>query len=324
MHAIVADSSGGPEVLRYEEVQDPVAGPGEILVDTAAVGVNFIDTYQRAGLYRVPFPFTPGAEATGRVSAVGEGVTDFAVGDRVLTAEGRATYAERFVVAAAAAVHIPAELADALTDELAAALPLQGLTAHYLATSAAHPIAGDTVLLHAGAGGVGLLLTQLLTARDVRVITTASTAAKRELSRAAGAVEALDYAGFGERVRELTGGEGVAVVFDGVGKDTFDESLASLRVRGELVLFGGASGPVPPFDPQRLNSGGSLSITRPTLAHFVRSSEERGWRYDELFAAILAGTLNLRVGTTFSLAEAAAAHTALEGRKTTGKVVLVP
>ncbi|MBK0421877.1 quinone oxidoreductase [Leucobacter sp. CSA2] len=320
IRAIVAVEPGGPEVLKLAEVPDPVAGPGEILVEAAATGVNFIETYQRSGLYPVSFPFTPGAEGAGRVLAVGDGVAGHAVGDFVATAEARATYAERFVVAAEGAVRVP----DGIAPEIAAAIPLQGLTAHYLANSAAHPEPGETVLVHAGAGGVGLLLTQLLAARGVRVITTVSSESKRELSLAAGAATVLDYPGFPERVRELTDGEGVAVAYDGVGRATFDGSLDSLRVRGELVLFGGASGPVPPFDLQRLNSGGSLSVTRPTLTHFLRDAEERAWRYGELFAAIEAGTLDVRVGATFPLAEAAAAQTALEGRATTGKVLLTP
>ncbi len=320
MRAIVAQAPGGSDVLEVREVAEPQAGPGELLVGTAAVGVNFIETYQRTGLYSVPFPFTPGAEAAGRVIALGDGVTGFAVGDLVTTAEARASYAEQFVVAAERAVRVP----EGITAETAAALPLQGLTAHYLATSAATPQPGDTVLVHAGAGGVGLLLTQLLTARGVRVLTTASTPEKQALSREAGAAEVLDYAGFAERARELTDGAGVAVVYDGVGKDTFDQSLRALRVRGELVLFGAASGPVPPFDLQRLNAGGSLSVTRPSLGHFLLSAEERAWRYGELFDAIAAGQLSVRVGATFPLAEAGAAHAALEGRATTGKVILVP
>lgn len=324
MRAIIAGAAGGPEVLQYTETGDAQVGPGELLVETSAIGVNFIETYQRSGLYPVGFPFIPGAEASGRVLAVGEGVSAFDVGDRIVTAEGRATYAERFIVAAIAAVKVPDSLEEILTDEAAAALPLQGLTSHYLATSAAQSLEGETVLVHAGAGGVGLLLTQLLTARGIHVITTASTPEKRELSVAAGAVESFAYEGFRERARELTDGEGVAVVYDGVGKDTFDESLATLRVRGQMVLFGGASGPVPPFDPQRLNAGGSLSITRPTLVHFLQTPGERAWRYGELFAGIEAGVLKLRVGKTFALGEAAAAHRALEGRETTGKVVLLP
>ena len=318
--AIVAQATGGPEVLTLEEVTPPEAGAGELLVETAAVGVNFIETYQRSGLYRVPFPFTPGAEAAGRVIAIGAGVAGFAEGDLIATAEARASYAERFVVAAERAVRVP----EGIAPETAAALPLQGLTAHYLATSAARPEPGDTVLVHAGAGGVGLLLTQLLTARGVRVLTTASTPEKQALSRGAGAAEVLDYAGFAERARELTDGAGVAVVYDGVGKDTFDDSLRALRVRGTLVLFGAASGPVPAFDLQRLNAGGSLSVTRPSLGHFLRTAEERAWRYGELFSAIAAGTLDVRIGARFPLAEAADAHRALEGRATTGKVILLP
>lgn len=334
IRAIVAEQPGGPEVLEFKEVPDPEPGPGEILVQTTAVGINFIETYQRSGLYTVPFPFTPGAEGSGRILALGEGVDDasvgaggggnggagLSVGDLIATAEAKATYADRFVVAAEKAVRVP----EGIATDTAAAIPLQGLTAHYLATSAASPRPGETVLVHAGAGGVGLLLTQLLTARGVRVITTVSSDAKRELSLQAGAVEALDYEGFAERVRELTGGEGVAVAYDGVGATTFDGSLESLRVRGELVLFGGASGPVPPFDLQRLNAGGSLSVTRPSLGYFLRDREERAWRYGELFAAIAAGELDIRIGARFPLAEAAEAHRALEGRRTTGKVILEP
>lgn len=324
MRAIIAEHAGGPEVLEVHEVDEPVAGPGELLVETGAVGLNFIEVYQRNGTYQVPFPFTPGGEAAGRVIAVGEGVTGYSVGDLITTSEGRKTYAEKFIVSAAGAMLVPAALAETLSVETAAALPLQGLTAHYLATSAAHVADGDTVLVHAGAGGVGLLLTQLLAVRGVRVITTASTEDKRAKSLAAGASESIGYEGFAERVRELTGGEGVAAVFDGVGKDTFDESLASLRTRGEFVLFGGASGQVPPFDLQRLAAAGSVSITRPSLTHFIQDADERAWRYRELFDALAAGTLNFEVGASFPLSEAAAAHAALESRATTGKVVLVP
>lgn len=318
MRAITVSKTGGPEVLELSEVPDPAPAAGELLVRTAAIGVNFIETYQRSGLYELPLPFTPGAEASGTVLAVGDGVTGFTPGDLVATAEARASYADKFVVAAAAAVKVP----GGISAETAAALPLQGLTAHYLATSAAHPQPGDTVLVHAGAGGVGLLLTQILTARGVRVLTTVSTDEKRLLSLGAGAAEVLSYEGFAERARELTGVEGVAVVYDGVGRDTFDESLKALRVRGEMVLFGGASGPVPPFELQRLNAGGSLSITRPSLGHFLLTPEERAWRYGELFEAIAAGTLDIRIGARFPLTDAAAAHRALEGRKTTGKVIL--
>lgn len=320
MRAIVAEQAGGPEVLELAEVAEPVLGPDELLVETAAVGINFIDLYQRGGVYPVPFPFTPGSEAAGTVIAVGDGVLGIEPGDRVATAAARNAYAERFVVPATEAARVP----DGIDFETAAALPLQGCTAHYLATSASHPQPGDTVLVHAGAGGVGLLLTQLLTSRGIRVLTTASTDEKRELSRQAGAVESFGYEGFADRARELTGGEGVAVVYDGVGRDTFDDSLRALRVRGEMVLFGGASGQVPPFELQRLNAGGSLSVTRPGLPHFMRTPNERETRYRELFAAVLSGDLRVRIGERFPLAEAAEAHRALAGRETTGKVILVP
>lgn len=320
MRAIVVAETGGPEVLELREVDDARPGRGELLVETGAAGVNFIEIYQRGGVYKMQLPFTPGSEAAGTVLEVGEGVTDFEVGGRVATAAARGTYAERFVVAAAEVARVP----DGVDIETAAALPLQGCTAHYLATSAAHPQPGDTVLVHAGAGGVGLLLTQLLVARGVRVLTTASTDEKRRLSLAAGAAESFGYDGFGDRARELTGGEGVAVVYDGVGRDTFDESLRSLRVRGEMVLFGGASGQVPPFELQRLNAGGSLSITRPSLGHFMRTPEEREWRYRELFDALRDGSLAVRIGERFALADAAGAHRALAGRGTTGKLILVP
>ena len=320
MHAIVAARAGGAEVLEYPEVDAPHAGPGELLVESAVIGVNFIETYQRGGVYAVPFPFTPGAEAAGTVIAVGEGVADFAPGDRIATSAARGTYAEQFVVSAAEAAHVP----EGVDFETAGALPLQGATAHYLATSAARPRPGDTVLVHAGAGGVGLLLTQLLVDRGIRVLTTASDDEKRRLSLEAGATASFGYEGFAERARRETDGEGVAVAYDGVGRDTFDGSLAALRVRGELVLFGGASGQVPPFDLQRLNAGGSLSITRPTLGHFMRTAEERSWRYRELFEAVAAGALRVRIGERFALADAAEAHRALEGRRTTGKVILLP
>lgn len=323
MRAIVADEPGGPEVMRFTEVAVPKPAAGELLVETRAVGVNFIDTYRRSGAYPVPFPHTPGDEAAGMVVELGAGVTGFAVGDLVTTAEAESCYAERFVVEAERAVRVPDTIAhgpDAAA--LAAAIPLQGLTAHYLATSAAHPEAGETVLVHAGAGGVGLLLTQLLAARGVRVITTASSPEKRALSLAAGAAESWEYEGFDERARACTDGEGVAVVYDGVGRTTFDASLSALRVRGALVLFGMSSGPVPPFDLQRLNSGGSLSVTRPTLTHFVRTQAERAWRYGELFDAIAAGRLDVRIGARFPLADAAVAHAALAARESTGKIVL--
>jgi NADPH:quinone reductase len=319
-HAIVAQQPGGPEVLDFAEIDRPVPRPGQLLIKVAAAGVNFIDTYQRGGMYKVPFPFIPGSEAAGTVEEVGEGVEDFAVGSRVATAEGSKCYAGYTVLDASKALPVP----DGVDDLTAAALPLQGMTAHYLINSSFRVEPGHSVLVHAGAGGVGLLLIQLLKARGARVITTVSTDEKEDLAREAGADEVLRYDGFADAVRELTNGDGVNVVYDGVGKDTFDGSLSSLRIRGSLVLFGAASGAVPPVDPQRLNSGGSLTLTRPTLAHFLGNPQERLWRSTEIFGAVADGSLSVRIGATYPLAEARRAHEDLEGRRTTGKVLLVP
>lgn len=318
--AIVAQNPGGPEVLKLETVPMPVPGKGEVLIKVAAVGVNFIETYQRDGTYPVTFPFTPGGEAAGKIVALGEGVDGFAVGDPVATAEGKATYAEYAIIPADKALPVPA----GVPLDIAAALPLQGMTAHYLMNSTFHVEPGQTVLLHAGAGGVGLLLTQMLKERGARVITTVSTDAKEELSRVAGADDVLRYDNFADAVREITDGDGVDVVFDGVGKTTFDQSLSSLRKRGMLVLFGGSSGQVPPFDLQRLNGGGSLFVTRPKLNDYLLNAKERRWRSSEVFDAVARGALTARIGARFPLADAAAAHAALQSRETTGKVVLMP
>ncbi|MGW6174791.1 quinone oxidoreductase family protein [Arthrobacter sp. NPDC055138] len=318
--AIVAAAPGGPEVLQLQDVEVPQPGPGELLVKVAAAGVNFIDTYERSGVYNVGFPYTPGAEAAGTVEAVGDGVEEFAAGDRVAFAEGSRTYAEYTVVSAEAALPVP----EGVDNDVAAAIPLQGMTAHYLINSSFKVQPGQTVLTHAGAGGVGLILTQLLKARGARVITTVSTDEKEGLARSAGADEVLRYDGFERQVRDLTGGTGVDVVYDGVGKTTFDGSLASLRTRGMLVLFGGASGQVPPFDLQRLNQGGSLFVTRPKLKDHLLSPQERRWRSSELFDAVVSGQLNPRVGRKYPLAEAAQAHEDLQARRTTGKLLLVP
>jgi NADPH:quinone reductase len=318
MRAITMTETGGPEVLTAAEAPVPSPAAGQVLVRTNAAGVNFLEIYQRSGTYPMSLPFTPGSEASGVVEALGDGVTTLSVGDRVTTSEAAATYAELFTVLADRAVVVP----DNVDLDTAAALPLQGLTAHYLATSVANPTEGDTVLLHAGAGGVGLLLTQLLAARGVRVITTTSDEDKAALSREAGAWQTIGYERFTEQVRELTAGDGVSVVFDGVGRTTIDGSLESLAVRGQMVLFGAASGPVPPFDLQRLNSGGSLSITRPSLGHFLRTADERAWRYRELFEALAAGTLDVRIGGRYPLADARLAHEALASRATTGKLLL--
>jgi NADPH:quinone reductase len=321
-HAIRLEAPGGPEALQWTEAPVPTPATGEVLVRTAAAGVNFIETYQRSGLYTVPLPFTPGSEGSGTVVALGDGIPDgsVSVGDLVATASGSGTYAEYFTAPVDQLLPVP----DGVDPVTAAALPLQGLTAHYLCRSTVDVQPGQTVLVHAGAGGVGLLLTQWCVALGATVITTASTEEKKDLSRGAGARHVLDYAGFSERVRELTGGRGVDAVFDGVGKDTFDGSLASLKVRGTLVLFGAASGPVPPVDPQRLNAGGSVFLTRPTLAHHTLTAEETRWRAGELFAALRDGSLEFRVGATYPLEQAGRAQEDLEARKTTGKSLLVP
>ncbi|MCT2089180.1 quinone oxidoreductase [Micrococcus terreus] len=319
-HAVTIDQPGGPDGLTWSEVPVPQPGPGQVLVRTAAAGLNFIETYQRSGVYDVDYPFTPGSEGSGTVVALGEGVEGVEVGDRVATAAGTGTYAEHFVAPAEQLLPVP----EQMDLQQASAVPLQGMTAHYLCRSTVEVGPDHTVLIHAGAGGVGLLLTQLCVSLGATVITTASTEAKRELSRQAGAAHVLEYEGFAEKVRELTDGQGVDVVYDGVGKDTFDASLESLRVRGTLVLFGGSSGQVPPFDLQRLNGAGALYVTRPSLAFYTRTAEETAWRAGELFEAIAAGTLDLRIGAQHPLAEAGRAHADLEERKTTGKVLLVP
>lgn len=322
MHAVQLREHGGPEVLEYVEADPPRPGDGELLVDVVASGVNYIDTYHRSGMYRVPLPFRLGLEGAGVVAAVGDGDTGFAVGDRVAWQGVPGSYAEQVVLPATTALRIP----DGVDDQTAAAILLQGMTAHYLCNSTYPVQQGETVLVHAAAGGVGLLLTQLVAAKGARVIATVSTAEKERLAREAGAAEVIRYTevDFTEEVRRLTDGTGVPVVFDSVGKDTFDGSLASLRPRGTMVLYGASSGAVPPFDVQRLNSGGSLYLTRPTSAHYIASREELEWRAGELFAAIAAGTLTVRVGGTYPLADAARAHEDLQARRTTGKLLLLP
>ncbi|MGQ4598571.1 zinc-binding dehydrogenase [Nocardia sp. R6R-6] len=321
MRAIQVSRHGGPEVLRYVEVPDPQIGPDQVLVDTQAIGVNFLDTYIRTGRYPQDVPYIPGAEGSGVVTEVGTNVTEFSVGDRVAWAAAPSSYAAEVAVHAAVAIAVP----DGVDPPVAASALLQGMTAHYLVESIYRPEPGETVLVHAGAGGVGLILTQLLAARGVRVITTVSSDDKQTLSRAAGAAEVLRYGDeLAGQVRELTDGIGVAAVYDGVGAATFESSLASLRVRGMLALFGAASGPVPPFDLQRLSPSGSLFVTRPTLAHYTRDRAELVWRASDVLDAIADGTLNIRIGATYPLAEAEQAHRDLEGRKTTGSIVLLP
>ncbi|HEY1441194.1 MAG TPA: quinone oxidoreductase [Mycobacterium sp.] len=323
MHAIEVARTGGPEVLSYVERSQPSPGAGQVLIKAEAIGVNFVDTYFRSGQYPHELPFVLGAEVAGTVEAVGDGVIGFRVGDRVATADAFGAYAEYCVAPA----DLVASLPDGVASDVAAAAILKGMTAHLLIKSVYPVQQGDTVLLHAGAGGVGLILTQWATSLGTRVITTASTATKAELSRRAGAVEVLDYPEdpqqFGARIRELTP-NGAAAVYDGVGKSTFDASLASLAVRGTLALFGASSGPVPPFDPQRLNAAGSVYLTRPSRIHFVRTHDEFAWRTGELLDLIAAGTITVTVSAHYALRDAADAHRDLQGRKTTGSVVLTP
>ncbi len=323
MHAILIDQPGSPDVMKYRETPTPEPGAGTVLVKIAASGVNFIDCYHRSGLYPVAQrPFTPGMEAAGTIEALGPGVTGFAAGDRVAYASSMGSYAEFAVVPARALVHVPKDidLADA------AALMLQGMTAHYLAEDTFRLQPGVTALVHAGAGGVGLLLTQLAKARGATVITTVSTSAKAELSKSAGADHVLNYTevDFKDEVRKLTGGRGVDVVYDSVGKTTFDRSLESIRPRGLLALFGASSGPVPPFELQRLAANGSLFITRPTLFNHVSEPADLARRAADIFAAVASGTLKVRVERRYPLAAAAQAHLDLEARATTGKLLLIP
>lgn len=320
MTAIQLHSVGGPEVLQSTQIDTPAPAPGQILAETIATGVNFIETYQRSGIYPVALPFTPGSEATGRVVATGEGVTDFKPGDLIATASATGTYAELFTAPAELSVLIP----EGIDPVEAAALPLQGMTAHYLINSTYPVQAGETVLFHAGAGGVGGIAIQLLNAKGATVIATVSSDEKEAIARAHGADHVLRYEGFTEKVRELTGGKGVAVAYDGVGKDTFTGSLKSLAIRGMGVLFGGASGQVPPFNLQDLNALGSLFVTRPKLNDYTLNGQEATWRMTELFDAIKTGQLTLTIDQTFPLAEAADAHRYLEARKTRGKVLLIP
>lgn len=320
MLSVVVTEHGGPHVMQVQETPDLVAAAGEAVVQTTAIGVNYIDTYQRDGTYPVPTPFVPGSEGAGTVIATGDGVDGISVGDRVAWKAAPGSYATQVRVSQHEVVPIP----DGVTDELAAAVMLQGMTAHYLSHSTYPVEPGDVALVHAGAGGVGLLLTQMIKARGGVVISTVSTEEKAELSKAAGADHVIGYDEVPHRVRELTGGAGAAVAYDGVGKDTFDASLASLRIRGCLVLYGGASGQVAPFDPQRLNAAGGIFLTRPSLPHYTRDRAELMARSEDLFSWIAAGTLDVRIGGRYPLADSPKAHADLESRRTTGKLVLLP
>src|SRR5918997_716847 len=323
MRAIQVTEYGGPDVLRLRELPDPEPGDGELLVRAAACGVNYIDTYHRSGAYPVELPFTPGMEGAGVVRAVGGGVDGMGVGDRVAWASTTGSYAEQVLVPADRAVPVP----DGVDDDVAAAALLQGMTAHYLTVSTYPVQSGDAVLVHAAAGGVGLLLTQLATTRGARVIGTVSTAEKERLARDAGAAEVIRYTEVDDlaaEVRARSGGAGVAAVYDGVGATTFDASLASLRPRGMLVLFGASSGPVPPVDPQRLNAAGSVYLARPKLFDYVATREELTERAAAVYSAVADGALDVRIGNRYPLAEARTAHEDLQGRRTTGKLLLIP
>jgi NADPH2:quinone reductase len=322
MQAIRVNEYGGPEVLRYEEQPLPEPQLGSVRIKLEAAGVNFIDVYQRSGQYKGNLPFTLGSEGAGVVDAVGPDVQEFKVGDRVAFAMHLGAYAEYVVVPTAKVVPLP----DGVDAQIAAAVMLQGMTAHYLLYSTFHVQAGQRVLVHAAAGGVGLLLVQMAKQLGAYVIGTVSTEAKAELAREAGADAVIRYTeqDFVAETRRLTDGAGVHVVYDSVGKTTFEGSLNSLRPRGYLALFGQSSGAVPPLDPQVLNAKGSLFLTRPSLAHYVAERDELLWRARDLFGAIGDGKLNVRIDRAVPLAQAADAHRALEGRETSGKVLLLP
>ena len=311
MRAVRISEHGGPDVLEVVDVAAPEPGTGELLVDVAAIGVNYRDVYEREGSYGGDLPAIIGVEGAGSVASTGE---------RVAWVSAPGSYAEQVVVDAERAVSIP----DGISDEVGAAALLQGITAHYLCTATHGVQAGETVLIHAAAGGVGQLLTQMVTRRGGRVIATTSTEGKAELARAAGAAEVIAYEGFADRVKELTGGVGADVVYDGVGAATFDESLGSLRPLGAMVLYGAASGRVPPSDPMRLEGGGSLYLTRPSIRHYTATREELLGRAGDVFGWIADGELQLRIGGRYPLEDARRAHEDLEGRRTTGKLILVP
>jgi len=319
--AVRVHANGGPEALRYEDVEAPRPGPGEVLVKIEVSGVNFIDVQYRAGKYKPPqLPFVDGMEAAGTVAETGAGVTGVAAGDRVAYTMILGTYAEYQAVPAARVVKLP----DHVDFTSGAAVMLQGTTAHYLTHSTFPLNPGDTALVHAGAGGVGQLIIQVARKRGARVLATAGTDAKAELARDAGAEHAIIYTrqDFEAEVKRLTGGRGVDVVYDSVGKDTFDRSLNCLRPRGVLALFGFSSGPVAPFDPAVLGAKGSLFLTRPGLNQYIATRDELVARTSDLFAWLKTGELRLRTDTVYPLAEAATAHTELEARRTTGKLLL--
>ena len=325
MRAIQITRTGGPNVLELKDLPTPTPAAGQAFIRIEASGVNFIDIYFREGRYPSPVPFIPGQEAAGTIESLGPDIANqpspFKVGDRVAWCGVPGTYAEYAVAPTTRLVRIP----NAVTAKQAAASLLQGMTAHYLAFSAYAIQHGDPVLIHAGAGGVGLLLIQIAKRLGARVFTTVSTDEKAALAREAGADEVILYTheDFPARVRELTQGKGLAVVYDSVGKTTFEGSLACLRPRGMLVLFGGSSGAVPPFDLIKLSTMGSLFLTRPRLQEYTATREELDRRSGDIFNWIADGSLKVRIAHTYPLAEAAQAHRDLEGRKTTGKILLL-
>ena len=322
MKAIQLHQTGGPEALQLADLPIPQPGPGQVLMRIEATGVNFIEIYFRKGVYKAALPLTPGSEAAGTVEELGPGVTGFAAGDLVASTRVLGSYAEYALVPAEKLVKVPVTLAP----EKAAAAMLQGMTAHYLAYSTYPLKAGETALIHAGAGGVGLLLTQIAARRGARVITTVSTPAKAELSREAGASDVILYSGqdFEAEVKRITGGKGVDVVYDSVGKTTFEKSLNCLRPRGLLALFGASSGPVPPFDLIQLSGKGSLFVTRPTLWHYIATRAELEWRSGDVLGWAASGELKLRTEHIYPLADAAQAQMDMEARRTTGKILLAP
>ncbi len=322
MWAMQVDAVGGPEAMVWREVADPVPGPGEVLVGVAAVGLNYIDTYHRSGLYPVSLPYTLGMEGAGTVVALGDGVTSAAVGDRVTWAHGAGAYAQLTVVPEHALLHVP----DAVGLDVAAAAAVQGLTAHYLSHDTFPLEAGSRCLVHAGAGGVGLLLIQMAKKLGAEVFTTVGSADKASSASAAGADHTILYrdVDFAEEIARIAGPRPLDVVYDSVGASTFRQSLQLLRPRGLMVSYGNASGAVDPVAPLELMANGSLYLTRPTLAHYMATGEEVSRRAEDLFGWITAGALDVRIGATWPLREAAAAHRSLEARETTGKVLLIP
>lgn len=326
MRAVVVTKHGGPEVLEVQDLPAPEPGPGQLLIDVAASGINFKDVYEREGAYPRETPFVLGDEPAGRVVALGAGVDGFAPGDAVTSPKAPGAHASLALVDAAQAIRVP----EGVDLDVAAAVMLQGITAHYLLNSTYPLSAGESALVHAAAGGVGQLLVQLAKAKGARVVATVGSEAKAEIAKSLGADEVVRYdqvdgtEALTAAVRDANGGAAFDVAYDGVGKATFDASLGALRRRGTMVLYGASSGAVPPVDPQRLNSGGSLYLTRPTLAHYIADRDELQWRADDVLRAVADGSLHVDIGGRYPFERAADAYRDLESRRTTGKLLLVP